>query len=1154
MKIIITFLLLLSPLFTTLHADYCDTEIDLSGYDTGDYLNDDALSINSNNGSLRLGKSETYTAASGLYYDGDVYLRPGSTFTGDIYATGAIVVRNGATLDGNAYAEGDFRLNDSGTISNDDDSKTIGVISGDFCEYGDSLTELPVAQLIGQCNAIFKDAAQGFDASSTLTMNNNSIISDSSNTNNPDSTSTDVLFNYVNKGNIHSGSCETGDCGVTGNNSAGLQNFSMLPVSGNNINAYSWLDPSDITLGWSSDDNEADEYAGTVFEDLNINGASITFLEQADPLTDHYQINSINLAEGTATLNLNPGVYAVNKFSAPGGGIINIVGDGDVYLFINSPPSGMELTVVGDPDNMNLIFNSPIQFYSETSISGSVYVNGQLTMDGSANISGRVAVENLTMNSSTKITNASVCGSDTNNYSLEIISASNALTCEPHTLQVNVIDENGDIATGYTEQITLSSDSVITTWSIGDADGTLTDNGDGSASYQFVASDQGSAIFALSNEVADDLIVTVSDGTESALSDTITFDSALIKTELSCTATINGSCTNTANLPFELTLTALKEGDTSTVCESYDPTAIKFWSEYDTPTETAELSVEVALPVTSPAIADFQTISQTETTPTELALTFVDGIATVSVNYPDAGLVNLHVQDSDNDSIIGAVAMTLNPLMLSIVDVTGNQRNNSTVVASTVSNPETTTDGEGFIRASVPDYTDLTVDTFDVTVQALKYCDDESTSAHCEGDYGEKTPSFTGDITLNGSLYFPASAAQGTIHSENGLTQTMALDEEGEMIFSDLAFDEVGTLGLSLESNNYLGISGNDITSEKDSDDEYVVTEVGRFYPGYLALTTGSFNASPVCGDAFSYMGEPNSVTFSYQLTAYAQVSDENDASVTSNYDDELDYPVVAAEEVSQFGYDQADNELAFFDEGIESTRLFSDDIYSETLWNDGQYNADLLSTTAFTLGFKRLVDAADVMTPDGPYNNGSEVNYRLKIVNGDQEKLQVSSSEACSDDICKLGNLSDLRYGRLQAGNGHGSEYQSIRVLIEETYFNGSEFIAVDSDSCTPLIADQISISTTVYTPSYSILNNPLISGKGYLQFSAPNEIGTLSYYIRLESEGTSLYTPWLLDSGNAVTCSSDAGGLDECISGQVQFGLYRGSDRVISREQTFN
>lgn len=1134
MKLFITFLLLLSPFFTTLHADYCDDDIDLSNYDTGDYLSNASLSINTTNSALRVGKNESYTAASGLYYDGDVYLRPGSTFTGDIYATGAIVVRNGATLDGNAYAEGDFRLNDSGTISNDDDSKTIGVISGDFCESGNSLTELPVAQLIGQCNAIFKDAAQSFDEAGTLTMwSSNARISD------------DVYsFDFKNiNGGQGSENCIDSVCSVTGNSSTQLSSFSMLTVDGDNINAYSWLDPSDITLGASSD--AAGEYAGTVFGDLNVNGASITFLEQADPLTDHYQINSINLAEGTATLNLNPGVYAVNSFSAPGGGIINIVGDGDVYLFINSPPTGMKLTVLGDPDNMNLIFNSPIQFYSETSISGSVYVNGQLTMDGSANISGRVAAENLTMNSSTKITNASVCGSDVNTYSLEIVTSPDALTCEPHILQVNVADENGDPASDYTESITLSSDSTITTWSVIDADGTLTDNGDGSATYEFVASDQGSVEFALSNQVAGDVVVTVTDGTETATSDTITFHSALIKTELTCNNTIDNTCVHIANQPFSLKLTAFKENESTTLCESYDPTGIKFWSEYITP-DSGTKAVEVNL----------TEIGVTELTALELPLAFSAGVATVAVNYPDAGRININVSDADNSAIQGVVEAIINPLALRISQVLGYT--NST--GSGKENPATEDSGDAFIRASKAVYDTAgnpdAVDTFTLEVQGTIDCSDD-TNNHCDTDNAENNiaPNFFNGsedndvIQITPTLAFPAAGTLGGFYSPSGVTPATFKTTSSSAVSPNFSYSEAGSINLQASTENYL-LTGNSIASEGD-------TLVGRFYPDYIALTEGSFraNATATCStDIFSYIGDPTALSISYQLTANAQLISNTETIITTNYDDDLAYPVAVSGDIDQFAYNQSEQELTYYDGADERNRIFATEIYNEALWSEGQYNSDPLSTTQFKLGLKRLVNNSDEIIPDGPFDSGDEVNYRIKLIHSNEEKLQISSTELCDNDICKLGNLSELRYGRLQAGNGYGSEFSPIRVLIEETYFNGSEFIAVDSDSCTPLIADQISISTTVYTPSYSILNNPLISGKGYLQFSASNDPGTLSYYIRLKNEGTSLYTPWLLDSGNTVTCSSDAGGLEECISGQVQFGFYRGNDRVINRMQTFN
>lgn len=758
----------------------------------------------------------------------------------------------------------------------------------------------------------------------------------------------------------------------------------------------------------------------------------------------------------------------------------------------------------------------------------------------------------------------------------EIITSTDALTCESHSLQVRVIDSNdGSVVTDFNNEITLTTNPTLGTWGLSDGQGDFDENGIGNASYQFDERDGGSATFSLFNPIAGELTVTVTDGTKSTTSDVITFRPFELRSELSCEKEAkSGQCLNTANKPFTMKLTAVGKEQNSDGCgviEEYTGSKkLKFWSTYLNPSDPLGFKI----------VVNGAKIERLAENAIDQSVTFTNGIASVSVAYPDAGKIQLHARDDvgigalpedpeQRDELQGSTITILNPLQLVISNITGNQRNNSKAVTSTPSNPASTQAGDGFIRASIPDYADLRVDTFDVTVKAVKYCEDAVTSEYCEGNYGAKTTAFRGDITLKNALIFPASgsAKQGTLHSENGLTQPMpGVDggaQRGEFTYSDLSFDEVGTLGLAVESLNYFGIEGNDITTEKDNNGDYVLTEVGRFYPDYLALTENSFTSAPfISANDFAYIGDPNAVAISYQLIAYAQTS-ENAKKITANYDEGLGYPVATASGVAHFAFTQNDNELKGYQDSSESNRIIANEFYDQTRWKKGVYETDGEGLSQFKVGLKRTVDASNKIIPDGPFNKGNEVSYRLQIIGNDGERLQYSATESCFDNRCELGDLSDLRYGRLQAGNGHGGEFQSMRTLLETTYYIDDGFVPLKEDngtyitnaqfSATPSMDKNNSIDVGNGTTSLTILDSTLINGKGYLQFLAPNDRGALDYFIRLEdSNDSSLYSPWLLDSGNAVTCPAEAGGLKECISGNVQFGLFRGNDRVIYRRQT--
>ncbi|MEH6454123.1 MAG: DUF6701 domain-containing protein, partial [Psychromonas sp.] len=567
-------------------------------------------------------------------------------------------------------------------------------------------------------------------------------------------------------------------------------------------------------------------------------------------------------------------------------------------------------------------------------------------------------------------------------------------------------------------------------------------------------------------------------------------------------------CIRVANRPFDLSLTAKRTNSETQLCENYDPTNILFWSEYIEPSTPKGLNVEINGNIIGQSFGDTKA----------LRIDFIGGRATVKANYPDAGAIKIHVQDQDNSNIIGEVQSIINPLQLLLENIKSMDDKQ---------NPETTDRGDGFIRASVPDYNNLAVDSFDVTVTAIKDCSNDP-NKHCTGAYGKKTPSFANQIDLVPSLIFPVDGNLGRLQydGDDGFKQHLTA---GQFSYKNLAYDEVGTLGLIAKTvddegdDGYL-LAGNHIQSS-------TTKSIGRFYPDYLAY--GGFTAIPSCNDGFTYLGQ-QAIELSYSMKAYAQ----GGLKVTTNYDHQLGYPVANNDNFYHYAYDQRPIEL--------TERLMPSSYYQQELWDDGQYNiVDLL------FGVNRS------STPDGPYFSDNRIDYFIQLTGFDNEKIQQDSGMYCTADKCELGDLGDLAYGRLQAGNGHGSEFQPIRTGVEATYYDGNKFIKMPRDVCTGVQLNQPSKESEptdfATETAISILNNPLINGKSYFEFSAPEKTGKLNYFVRLQSATDPLLeTPWLLDTGNAVACPNELA--QDCISGYVEFGLFRGNDRIIYRLQTFD
>lgn len=1009
-----------------------------------------------------------------------------------------------------------------GSIYKDNNGNTT--VTGSVCEGGDYLIYLPVDELTKQCSAIFNDAAQSH-SSGKLTMWGNSTIEDDT-----------TEFDFAS----HEEWSNTDGCGAgvpctsTGNQSAELSDFTISTVEGPTIivspdSDQWWGDGQNITLG--DPDSTTDKFKGTAFADITVhNGGILTFAPQVN---DHiYRINRLNVY-GSGITRLNAGVYALGGLGiTDGNGRIEVLGEGTVYLFVNKIDS-IQGSIIKQSDSARVVIvtKDTLSVNDNAQIDADIYSKFNLQLNGSAYIRGRVAVENLTMNGNAKIQNNLQCGAPSaSDYAFNISSAPDALTCEPHPVAIEVWLD-GHPVSDYVGTINLATSTNKGVWNKINADGTLTDLGsadNGQASYQFVASDRGVIELGLFNNSASELTVTLSSGAVSAVSDLISFRPYQLKSELSCINQLDSACINIANRPFDLKLTAVGKDPSTDACQVIEEYTgdkqLKFWSSYVPPEVPVGLNVEV----------NQTAIEKSATNATAQSVAFLNGVATVAVNYPDAGKIQIHARDDQGigappsvigDELQGSTIAIVNPYKLVINNVTKQQRN---------VDPDRVVSSAGFIRASVPDYSNLTVDTFDVTVQAVKDCSDSTTSTHCtDTSYGSRTPSFANDITLEPSLVFPvsASAAQGTVHSENGLMQKMEISGEGEMTYSDLSFDEVGTLGVAATSLNYLGITGNHITSAKDAAGDYILTEIGRFYPDYLAY--GSYSVTPACNGDFTYLSQQAS-RFNYTLQAYAQSAT---AKVTTNYDDSLGYPVAPSADFFDYAYDARSPAAAEL-----TPRLLANDYYQPSGWVRGVY------TVSELFGINKAISA------DGPYFSADNAaNYFIQLSGYDGEKVQTDSGNACPDNRCLIGSLGDLVDGRLQAGNGHGSEYQPLRTTVRATYYDGDNFVPFTRDICTTVALSQVQKETitgdiTAKT-AITISNTPLINGESYFDFSAPQERGKLNYFIDLHT-----VAPWLLDSGNAVECAGASAGVKECIKGFVEFGLFRGNDRIIYRLQTFN
>ena len=295
---------------------------------------------------------------------------------------------------------------------------------------------------------------------------------------------------------------------------------------------------------------------------------------------------------------------------------------------------------------------------------------------------------------------------------------------------------------------------------------------------------------------------------------------------------------------------------------------------------------------------------------------------------------------------------------------------------------------------------------------------------------------------------------------------------------------------------------------------------LGRFYPDHYEVTA---NLTAGC-NGFTYMGQPAlGVTLGVQAMAATGTSPL--PRYTSGYPFAVSFSIVG------------DNNGTAFDP--INNRLTPD--LPAFQWTSGAYSG------SGTYSFDRAAN------PDGPYDN-----FKLKIIITDTDGAQITKLNTAPivGVNSVLSPATKIRYGRLRLPNAYGPETAPLAMTLQAEYFNGTGFTVNTLDNCTSLpLATRIFLSNPVTaggaeqpgtaamtvgsaTTSATMTNTPFVNGDGGLSFSAPGAGNTGYVDVRAD---ISLY-PWLqFDWDNN-------GSIDTNLNARVNFGIYRGNDRIIN------
>jgi len=476
---------------------------------------------------------------------------------------------------------------------------------------------------------------------------------------------------------------------------------------------------------------------------------------------------------------------------------------------------------------------------------------------------------------------------------------------------------------------------------------------------------------------------------------------------------------------------------------------------------------------------------------TSVNMTFdANGNAPFTFNYGDAGKVTLHAQKAVNSvTLTGASnAFVVKPYDFGVIPCASSIVGNCTTAPA---DPGLLGGGSIFAKAGA---------AFKTTVTA------RTATGTATPSFGLGSNNTTETVSLTHTRVAPTGVgtADGTLGGTTSIPRNSFTD--GIATVSNLNWSEAGVITLTATNNTFLG---NALTTTGTTGN------LGRFIPDHFAITAGSVTEGCDPGN-FTYFGQDG---FSTSFTLIAQ----NTANATTqNYT----------------------GNFAKFD---------------LTAWNNYNFTAAWLPAVpspASTL-------LASATAPTGNWSNGTASVIAKHQASRPASpvapaNITISAKPTDTDAVTMTSAVvqaaaTPLHYGRLRLPNAYGPETEAVIMPARLEYYNGSAFALNTQDSCTNpggiatyrldnnLEVNQIDGTIKINGNASTTLTVGAISaGIINLTFSPPGA-GKTGY-----ADVTALITtplPWLLYEWDGL--NND---YNENPSARVNFGIYRGNDRIIN------
>ncbi len=347
---------------------------------------------------------------------------------------------------------------------------------------------------------------------------------------------------------------------------------------------------------------------------------------------------------------------------------------------------------------------------------------------------------------------------------------------------------------------------------------------------------------------------------------------------------------------------------------------------------------------------------------------------------------------------------------------------------------------------------------------------------------------------------------------------------------------EVGVFDFSLVApTHYLGL---DLASANLPIDVVSTGPIGRFIPAYFDVSPMTVTLAAACstgGQPFTYLGQP----FSYANNPGLYLQPKSGSgSDTLNYliGDWWRYENSWTER----DYSDAANNLS-----IVFTNQLDEPVTRQTASTSGvildgerlSYQKPLQPKPVFNAAFNLTLSASDLTDQDG-------VCYR------------PNASPLCSGyTFPPIDGAMPLYWGKLVIQDVYGPETQALEQPIYVEHFTNNGFVRTIEDSCTTLPAiSGFTLQSDPNNNGYTVLTTGVAVPPQVLAEHSAANLNSGQRAIRFSAPGAGargvIDSVLDLNAHNLLWLAEDKDGdnnFDQTTQGRAQFGLYRGSDRVI-------